>query len=192
MEIILLRHGEVPANTGGGLSLGLDDELTDLGIRQAKAAAKRLAGMDIDMIYSSPLTRARQTAEHVGLATGIEIHILPELSESGLHLGSGFAFKQPVYADHDSLGPVPVDTEDADQFFTRIKTALKIITGSKAKRILAVSHGHTIRELINQLLGIENRIRFPHGNCHASSIGIAKTIWVNYINHRPWRGCLMR
>jgi len=69
--LILLRHGQTPANAGG-LLLGRDDPpLTDLGCRQAAAAAAALDG-DVQRVISSPLRRARQTAEALGLPVEID------------------------------------------------------------------------------------------------------------------------
>ena len=54
MRIIIVRHGEPNYEK---------DCLTPLGIRQAKAAAVRLKGEGIEEIFSSPMGRARQTAQ---------------------------------------------------------------------------------------------------------------------------------
>lgn len=51
----------------------LDTPLTEKGIRQAKAVAKRLKDENIDMIISSDLKRARQTAEEINKFHSVEI-----------------------------------------------------------------------------------------------------------------------
>src|SRR3954469_13476278 len=63
MRLLLLRHGQTHGNTAGALDTavpGLD--LTDLGHRQAEAAARALGDQGVDRIYVSTLTRTHQTA----------------------------------------------------------------------------------------------------------------------------------
>ncbi|MFF2347100.1 MSMEG_4193 family putative phosphomutase [Pseudarthrobacter sp. NPDC058119] len=77
--ILLVRHGETPT-TGTvlpGRAPGL--HLSERGRAQADAAAERLAGLPVDAVYSSPLERARETAEPTATRTG-----RPVTEEAGL------------------------------------------------------------------------------------------------------------
>ncbi|WP_457950065.1 MSMEG_4193 family putative phosphomutase [Pseudarthrobacter sp. alpha12b] len=68
--ILLVRHGETPT-TGTvlpGRAPGL--HLSERGRTQANAVAERLSGLAVDAIYSSPLERARETAEPTATRTG--------------------------------------------------------------------------------------------------------------------------
>jgi broad specificity phosphatase PhoE len=85
----LVRHAEVenPSNTWYGRLDGY--VLSERGMRQAKAlgeyfAARRLAGL-----YCSPLTRAIQTSQAIGDATGLKFEIEPNLIETITHLEGG-------------------------------------------------------------------------------------------------------
>ena len=72
--IYLIRHGESVANKQGiyqGQSI--DTGLTELGIKQARAAAKALTGLKFKTIYTSPLIRAKETAQMIGNQTGLPI-----------------------------------------------------------------------------------------------------------------------
>lgn len=70
LSVYLLRHGQTPYNADGNRYCGHTDiALTDKGIEQAEAVYQRLKGIRLDAVYSSPLIRARRTAE---LATGRE------------------------------------------------------------------------------------------------------------------------
>ena len=70
LSIYLLRHGQTPYNADGNRYCGRTDlALTDKGIQQAGAVYQRMKGIPLDAVYSSPLSRARRTAE---LATGWE------------------------------------------------------------------------------------------------------------------------
>jgi len=62
LELWLVRHGQTTANAGGIISGWLDVPLTDLGEAQARFAARHLAGLDFDGVWSSDLARALATA----------------------------------------------------------------------------------------------------------------------------------
>src|SRR5690606_10889163 len=64
VTICLLRHGETSFNADGNRYCGRTDvELTEKGISQAKRMYELLEGYDFDAVYSSPLQRAKKTAE---------------------------------------------------------------------------------------------------------------------------------
>lgn len=65
MRLILVRHGESEWNRIGRYQGQLDAPLSDLGLRQAEALADRLSTETLDAIYTSPLQRARRTAEAI-------------------------------------------------------------------------------------------------------------------------------
>ena len=68
LSVYLLRHGQTPYNADGNRYCGHTDiELTERGIQQALGVRERLRGVHLDAVYSSPLLRARRTAE---LASG--------------------------------------------------------------------------------------------------------------------------
>lgn len=74
MRLILVRHGESEWNRIGRYQGQEDAPLSELGLRQAEALASRLASEKLDAVYSSPLQRARRTAEAIGrFHTGITI-----------------------------------------------------------------------------------------------------------------------
>jgi broad specificity phosphatase PhoE len=76
-----LRHGETETNASRLVAGSLDVDLTPLGIEQARNAAKVLARAPVTAIYSSPLRRARHTAEPIGAELGLEVVIVAELAE---------------------------------------------------------------------------------------------------------------
>jgi len=80
MKLYLIRHGESEANKKGVHNTP-EVKLTKDGVRQARAIAKRLKNMGIDFIYSSPLTRARQTAEAVSKSLGLPIEFWENIAE---------------------------------------------------------------------------------------------------------------
>ncbi|HEY8203015.1 MAG TPA: histidine phosphatase family protein [Actinomycetota bacterium] len=85
----LVRHAEVenPGNTWYGRLDGY--VLSERGLRQAKALGEYFAGRGLSGVYSSPLTRAVQTAEAIAQATGLEVEVDPNLIETITHLEGG-------------------------------------------------------------------------------------------------------
>ena len=63
--IYIIRHGKTERNQANVLQGRSDYPLNDEGIRQAEAAADRLRNIRFDHVFSSPLTRAVQTAKIV-------------------------------------------------------------------------------------------------------------------------------
>jgi len=84
--IHLVRHGRVhnPQGVIYGRMPGF--HLSELGRRQAQAAADRLKDADVGAVYSSPLERAQQTAETIAQPHGLEVRVDPRLIESGTTL----------------------------------------------------------------------------------------------------------
>ena len=73
MKILLIRHGETIANKTQ-LVLGTSDvPLTDLGRRQAKAAAQKISSMEPlpNLLFSSPYYRAKETAGYISKLTDL-------------------------------------------------------------------------------------------------------------------------
>jgi broad specificity phosphatase PhoE len=81
-EILLARHGQTADNAGGRILGRRDPPLTDVGVAQARALAGDLRDAGIAALWTSPLARARATAEIVGEALGLQARVLPELIES--------------------------------------------------------------------------------------------------------------
>jgi probable phosphoglycerate mutase len=82
MRLILVRHGESEWNRIGRYQGQLDAPLSELGLRQAEALAERLSQEKFDAIYSSPLQRARRTADAIAqFHVGVKIHEDPALLE---------------------------------------------------------------------------------------------------------------
>jgi broad specificity phosphatase PhoE len=72
LNIYLLRHGETQYNADGNRYCGRTDiSLTEKGLRQAQLVNSQLKGMSFDAVYSSPLERARLTAEIASGSTAV-------------------------------------------------------------------------------------------------------------------------
>jgi broad specificity phosphatase PhoE len=79
--VTLVRHGQTERSARKAYSGQLDVPLTDTGREQARRCAERLAGAGVDAVYTSPLVRARDTAEAIAAATGAPLTVEERLIE---------------------------------------------------------------------------------------------------------------
>lgn len=104
LNVYLLRHGQTLWNAEGNKYCGRTDiPLTPLGIEQAGLAAGHLKEVKISQVYSSPLERARHTAEIAG--GGLPVHTDPRLIEVDFghwegKTRAGFISEDPVLWDN--------------------------------------------------------------------------------------------
>lgn len=123
-----------------------DIPLDAAGIQQARRAAQSLTG--IDAIYSSPLSRCRQTAAIIGESLSLPVAIFSELSER--HWG---VFEGRPKSDRDRSRD-PEGGEAAEAFRARVVSVLPYLIGKKP---LVVTHSGVIRLLLADL-----RVSIPH------------------------------
>ena len=88
-RLVLVRHGQSTFNAEHRIQGQLDPPLTDLGCREAEAAATRFRPGDVAGFYCSPLARARQTAAAIGRGLGREAEPVAGLMEIGLGTWEG-------------------------------------------------------------------------------------------------------
>ena len=110
-KLLLVRHGETDWNRHGRWQGGSDTQLNDLGREQARALAEELDG-EIDVLYSSDLARARETAEIVAAKLGLEVRLDPRLRERGFGSWEGLTTIEieERFADAGSPARVPGQT----------------------------------------------------------------------------------
>ncbi len=153
---LLLRHGQTPMSVQKRYAGRLDVPLTDTGIRQANAAAKRLAGAGIDVIVTSPLLRAARTAQEVAAVTGA-----PVVTDEGFRETDFGAWEGLTFAEVRERWPAEVTTWLADpevappggecfaDVRTRVTNALhRVLTGRARQTVLIVSHVTPIKTLV--------------------------------------------
>ncbi|MEM8752276.1 MAG: histidine phosphatase family protein [Pseudomonadota bacterium] len=134
-----LRHGETTWNAIGRTQGQLDAPLSDRGRAQAAAAAAALKGEPIERIVSSPLSRARDTAEAAAAATGAPVDFDDDLME--FHAGDWQGEPRGENIRGYFAGEVdPPGGETLEAFTDRAWTAL-IRAAARGPNTLIVCHG---------------------------------------------------
>ena len=163
-ELILVRHGESQFNAEHRWA-GWEHEspLTPRGVHEAQNTARLLSGEnDISAIYSSPLTRARQTAEIIGDSIGLHPVLVEGLKEVNVGCIAGltqseFAEKYPdVYARWQNRADAQFTWPGGEQragFFRRAaQTIQQILERHPHDKVAVVCHGGVIRASLAYLV----------------------------------------
>jgi probable phosphoglycerate mutase len=98
LTLYLARHGESVSNFKNiFIGRSVDPELTEKGIQQAASLAKSLKGKNITAIFSSTLTRAKQTSQIIANEIGLPVSHSEDLIEVGLGILDGHDIGDPTY-----------------------------------------------------------------------------------------------
>lgn len=152
----LLRHGQTPMSVQKRYAGRSDTPLTEVGLQQAAAAAKRFASAGLDLIVASPLLRAVRTAEEIAGVTGTPLITDEGFRETDFGAWEGLTFAEvrerwPAelttwLADPDAPPP---DGESFAAVSTRVTAALRrVLANRNRQRILIVSHVTPIKTLV--------------------------------------------
>jgi probable phosphoglycerate mutase len=88
-SLIIWRHGRTSWNVEGRYQGHADIDLDETGVAQAERSAEVLAQLGIDVIVSSDLRRARETAARLAELTGLEVRTDPRLREFDVGMAQG-------------------------------------------------------------------------------------------------------
>lgn len=163
--LILVRHGRTSANAAGLLQGRVDNELDDVGAQQASqiAAALSRADQPPDRIISSPLLRARQTAQATAELTGLEISIDERWSELDYGEWDGIPISDVRASDWQrwraDTGFAPPGGESLAQLNDRVDAACNELAALAAGRNVAVfTHVSPIKSAVKWALGTSDEI----------------------------------
>ena len=148
----LLRHGQTDWNIDFRLQGITDIPLNETGLAQARLAARVIKPEDWDFIATSPLTRAKQTAEIVAAQLGVaEVAVEPLLLERSFGAAEGMTHEEWKRDFPDGLPP---GGESLDVLRARAEQLLeRLLTVYRGTRVLTVSHGALIRKLVRLVSG---------------------------------------
>ncbi|GGL27176.1 bifunctional RNase H/acid phosphatase [Planomonospora parontospora] len=160
--LILLRHGETPLSVERRFSGLGDPELTANGAAQAEAAAARLSQppYGVQVIVSSPLRRARATAEAVAVRTGLEVVVEEDLREVDFGDWEGHTFTEIQRRWPDGLKAWLSDPAVAPPGGESFETAARrveavrdgLVERYEGRTVLVVSHVTPIKTLLRLAL----------------------------------------
>jgi probable phosphoglycerate mutase len=189
--LYLVRHGETEYNRRGIVQGGgIDSTLNDTGRAQAGALARRLSAEPFDVVYSSTLRRAKQTADIVAAPhEPVSRRYLADLEEMAWGVYEG---ERPSSERDAALDAIKADWrsgnfdravdggESIRDVQRRAHRALDHILGRDAgRRVLVVTHGRYLRVLLSSVLD-------EYGLHRMNDVGHANTC-VNRLVHRDGR-----
>lgn len=152
--LYLVRHGETDWNSSGRLQGDEDIELNKSGREQAVQLATCLKRLSWDLIISSPLKRAYETAAIIASTLSLpEIVVLETLKERNYGAASGLLPEERRKLFPDGVFP---GQEDFENLRTRAMSAfVKITRDYPGQKIIVISHGAFINSILYTLSGGE-------------------------------------
>ena len=163
-SIIFLRHGQAKNNTErilAGRTPGVP--LTEKGIDQAKKAASFLENMNISAIYSSPIERAKNTAEIVGKHTSIDVRIDERLIELDMGKFTGMPYDE-IFSSHGNVfmkfykGDLEIAHNGVETFSDVKKRVLgivdHIINTHPDENVVLVTHMDPIKAMLSTIVDL--------------------------------------
>ncbi len=155
-SILLIRHGQTDWNKQGLMQGSSDIPLNDTGRKQARetAAALKAQKLAFDVVVSSPLSRAYETAQIIGQAFGLEVAATyPGLIERGYGEAEGLDISQEARRAPDAFYE---GVESERSVYRRgIETLRQIARDFPGQRVMVVSHGSLIRRALSATHGRE-------------------------------------
>ncbi len=201
-RLFVVRHGQTRLNQQRIIQgPRLDDELSDLGHRQASRLADAFGRHPVGALYTSPLQRARQTASAIERGQGLQalaVEVVPELYEMdyGDFVGRGYdeadaameqlrdAWRMGYTAEPFPGGESPILAQHRVRPFCK-----RVLAEAKRHPVAVVGHGRLNRVLLATLTGagLERMDEFPQSNAAITELvvedGVARLVRLNDTAH---------
>jgi broad specificity phosphatase PhoE len=189
--ITVLRHGESVGNAESRWQGQTDYPLTDTGRAQAQSLADRWTeeGEKFDLVISSPLIRASETANIIAKTLGLEVELDPLWMERDNGEFSGLTahevrqnFQHPGFTS--PYDPVGLDGEGDWELFLRAGQALQSLIKREPARYLIVSHGGLLNQFMHAIVGMA-----PQANNAGTRFRFGNTAFAQlmyYPHHHRW------
>jgi uncharacterized phosphatase len=150
MKICLLRHGETEWNNLGKIQGREDVPMNANGIAQIENTVKYLKKTDWKVIITSPLSRAKTTAEIISRGIGnIKIHEEFDFIEQDFGSVSGMTVEErrAAFPDGTYIGLEPFESLQA----RTVMALLRYIEQYKGNNIIIVSHGAALNSILSYI-----------------------------------------
>lgn len=164
-RLVLVRHGETAANRELRYIGTRDDALTDTGHAQAQLLAEALAVLPIAAVYSSPRSRARDTAQPIAQQLGLTVVVADELRETAYGEWEGMsraevlahspAWQRLLPAWEGDASVAPPGGESVVDMTKRVVACAELLAARHAQQtIIVVSHVGPVKALVAATLGV--------------------------------------
>jgi probable phosphoglycerate mutase len=163
-RVVLWRHGRTEWNVAGRVQGQTDTALDEVGVRQAAAAAARLASLRPVRILSSDLQRARHTAEELSRLTGVPVELDERLREMNFGEREGLTWKESWERFPDLMKAMLEDRLSA-----AVTEALETLEDEQT--LVVVAHGAVLRVGVCTFLG------FPEATWRTFA-GLSNCSWI--------------
>ena len=183
-ELHLVRHADAVPASEDHFAIYDDYEahpLSERGRAQAAAVAERFAELDLAAVYTSPVRRARETADAIAAAAGVELHeepgvreiaIGPIEAEPSMSMRARLEWLAMVAMRDGSWSGIP-GTEPSTDVRTRMLRALDAIAaGHPGRRVAVVSHAGAINAALGAIAGTAHDFVFPLANASVCVVRI--------------------
>ena len=197
----LVRHGETEWNVERRIQGWADSPLTSLGLAQAEAHGQLLGKFGIDRIIASPLGRAMQTIAPIVRETNVPAEYDVRLREVCMGDWSGRTSLelQSLYLDQwqarqdDPEGYCPPNGESRLDVKRRVAPLIAEINDDSHQEVVLVSHGITIRVLLDLLLGFSDHtrqnLRVPNDLVYCVEVASTDPTVMHYVSGKgPFEG----
>jgi probable phosphoglycerate mutase len=179
MEMLLIRHG-LPIHKANSDGTPADPPLSRLGLEQALLVGEWLAEEGIDRIYSSPMLRARETAEPLAKHMNVEIELEARVQEFDAD-SDEYIPMEKLKRDHPERWREFVtggyaSQSDFEAFVSTVTAGLQhLIDTNSGSRIAVFCHGGVINSWATHILGMTPRLFLDAGYASVSRFLAAST-----------------
>jgi broad specificity phosphatase PhoE len=178
-RLLLVRHGQSLANAEHRIQGHLDTPLSAVGVAQCMLLAERLGRERVDALYSSPLTRARATADAISVALRLPVEDVSDLRERAAGAMTGLTRDEARQRFANRAGAVSgaalaaiAGVEPKASFRGRVTTALeRIVRAQPDRAAVVVAHRGVIDAACCWALGLPDA-RFAFGNASVTTIDV--------------------
>jgi broad specificity phosphatase PhoE len=184
-DFYFIRHGESEANREGIMQGRIHSRLTEAGREQAREAGGWFREKSLDLILTSPLARAAETAAIISDRTGLPAEAVEDLTEidTGIFTGLSFAQARERYPEawntfqRESWEGVP-KAEKISELLVRaeaIWARLVAAVGQGRRTVLCVTHSGILQWIIRSTFGSRSWMPLfsASGNCCVSHLRVA-------------------
>ncbi|OPZ85859.1 MAG: Phosphoserine phosphatase 1 [Firmicutes bacterium ADurb.Bin419] len=164
MKIYITRHGETQWNKKGLMQGWKNSDLTEKGIENAKRLGESLKDINFDVIYSSPLDRAIETAKCINGESNTKIVLIESLKEMGFGIWEGMEHSKikelypeqyTNFWERPHLYKPQENGESFEELLVRVKKAWDEILKAGGNNILIVTHAVVLKTLYTIIKNLE-------------------------------------